>query len=565
MAETITIRTDNWLKNAGIVGLYRILTMENEFAEIKPEADRISFSAELLQNFSDKYFRYFIQKYRNSLSLYRLLDFEKRLQQYEQADIKSLTEKDISSLNEQVESLKKYLKSNSYVAAYPLIQCPFDPLLKEKELKKITLRKKERVEDRADEIRKLITDVREIHDFLRQADTQKYIGAKNVMYGIIKNAWEGISILNPQVKERNMYVEFEKYFVQSVQDYLPQDKSGFKYACFGCEMPIKETKIDLSFMNHIGFDVARKTSHVWDFNNYVIICPLCRLIYACVPAGFTYLYDRGIFVNASMDLREMIRVNNHVFKQVWEKKEDGKSLYAALISGMAKEMNEHTAYELSDVQVVRLEKERYSFSILSRVLLNTVKHCHTDLDFIRKSSYKEGNDIYYIYNEVIRRLLRGENLFLLIHKLIQMQMANSENCYYRMGTVGTVIKINDQFLKEAGYMQEEKKEYSQLEMARIIGHNLQEAYGGFEEGKYNKKLDGIAYRMLNALKTNNKSAFMDSFINAHMYAQKPIPSLFSDNLNQDLAFKDLGYAFVTGMLGEEWKKNNQTDNQKEGR
>lgn len=80
----------------------------------------------------------------------------------------------------------------------------------------------------------------------------------------------------------------------------------------------------------------------------------------------------------------------------------------------------------------------------------------------------------------------------------------------------------------------------------------------FEEGKYNKKLDGIAYRMLNALKTNNKIAFMDSLINAHMYVQKPIPSLFSDYLHQELAFKELGYAFVTGMLGEEWKNEGNT-------
>lgn len=566
MEERIVIRAEDWLKNAGIVGLYRILKESDETAEICVEEDQICFSAELLQGFSEKYFLYFIKRYKSTLSLYRILDFEKEVSRWEEDNYRNFTGEDFSKLNDHVDYLKNKLKSRSYMAAYPLIKCSFDPLQKEKELKKITMKKKESLTDRMGEIQNLVSDLKEIYAFLRQEDSQKYIGAKNAMYGIIKNAWEGISILNPQVKEQNMYVEFEKYFVQSTLDYLKQEKSKWKYHCFSCEMPIKDTNIDLGFMNDIGFDVARKTSHVWDFNNYVHICPLCRLIYACVPAGFTYLYDRGMFVNANANLEEMFRINNNVFSKVWEDNRDGKSLYAALFSSMEQQMREHVEYELSDVQVVRLEKNRYTFSILSRKFLNTVKKCSSDLAFIRKSSFKEGNDISYIYNETMKHLMQGENLFLLIHKLIQMRMNSSENCYFKMGTVGTVIKINDRFLKEAGYMQDEKKEYSQLELARFIGHNLQEAYGGFDEGKYNKKLDGIAYRMLNALKTNNKMAFMDSFINAHMYAQQPIPSLFSDYLNQDLLFKELGYAFVTGMLGEEWKaKENQAENQKEGR
>ncbi|CAL7914279.1 type I-B CRISPR-associated protein Cas8b1/Cst1 [Fusobacterium necrophorum] len=566
MVEKIVIRSEDWLKNAGIVGLYRILKERDERADIFVEEEQISFSADLLQNFSEKYFQYFIKRYKNVLSLYRILNFTANISQYEEKNYETFHEEDLEKLNDHVEDVKKYLKSNSYRAMYPLIRCPFDPLQKERELKKVNLKKTESLKDRISDIQKLLADLKEIHDFLRQEDSQKYIGAKNVMYGIIQNAWKGISILNPQVKEQNMYLEFDKYFVQTAQEYLEQEKTKFKYRCFSCGEAIKDTRIDLSFMNHIGFDVARKTSHVWDFNNCVHICPLCRLIYACVPAGFTYLYDRGIFINANTDLEEMLRINNLVFENVWAENKDGKSLYAALVLGMLKEMNEHAEYELSDIQVVRLEKERYSFSILSRKFLNIIKKCRTDLEYIRKSSFKEGSDIYYIYNETMKRLMQGENLFLLIHKLIQLRISNSENCYYKMGTVSTIIKINDIFLKEVGYMQDEKKEYNPLERARIIGHHLQEAYGGFEEGKYNKKLDGIAYRMLNALKTNNKTAFMDSLINAHMYVQKPIPSLFSDYLNQDLVFKELGYAFVTGMLGEEWKnKDNQSKNEKEGR
>ncbi|KDE63136.1 hypothetical protein FUSO3_06100, partial [Fusobacterium necrophorum BL] len=234
MVEKIVIRSEDWLKNAGIVGFYRILKERDERADIFVEEDQISFSADLLQNFSEKYFHYFIKRYKNVLSLYRILNFTANISQYEEKNYETFLKEDLEKLNEHVENVKKYLKSNSYRAMYPLIRCPFDPLQKERELKKVNLKKTESLKDRISDIQKLLVDLKEIHDFLRQEDSQKYIGAKNAMYGIIQNAWKGISILNPQVKEQNMYLEFDKYFVQTAREYLEQEKTKFKYRCFSC-------------------------------------------------------------------------------------------------------------------------------------------------------------------------------------------------------------------------------------------------------------------------------------------------------------------------------------------
>ncbi|WP_311769623.1 Cas8a1 family CRISPR/Cas system-associated protein [Listeria rocourtiae] len=35
-------------------------------------------------------------------------------------------------------------------------------------------------------------------------------------------------------------------------------------------------------MNSIGFDVGKKSPHVWNFYNDVEICAVCKLIYSCV-------------------------------------------------------------------------------------------------------------------------------------------------------------------------------------------------------------------------------------------------------------------------------------------
>ena len=119
--ETIVIRSEDWLKNAGIIGLYRILEEEesDEKSSISLEEDQIRFSAELLQNFSEKYFRYFIKQYKNVLSLYRTLNFKENISQFKEKNYENFGKEDLEKLNEHVENVKKYLKSNLIPATFP--------------------------------------------------------------------------------------------------------------------------------------------------------------------------------------------------------------------------------------------------------------------------------------------------------------------------------------------------------------------------------------------------------------------------------------------------------------
>ena len=111
-------------------------------------------------------------------------------------------------------------------------------------------------------------------------------------------------------------------------------------------------------------------------------------------------------------------------------------------------------------------------------------------------------------------------------------------------------------------MEKTVKEIDFVSIAKMAGQNLQLRYnnaGSENKEKYNKKLDSIAYRMLNALKTNNKHAFMDILINAYMYVQEQVPTIFATYIEKDLEFKNMGYAFISGMIGDIYKKDNSKD------
>ena len=88
------------------------------------------------------------------------------------------------------------------------------------------------------------------------------------------------------------------------------------------------------------------------------------------------------------------------------------------------------------------------------------------------------------------------------------------------------------------------------------GYFLREAYKRKDPGT--SKLSGIAYRLLNALKVNDKDMFMDTVLNCYLYVKKAVPSILLEVLKDDEdVFKTVGYAFVSGLIeGQEVTKNN---------
>jgi len=576
--RVITVKNSDWLFNCGILGLYNILKYNNDDDDIVLSQDELTFPVSRLENFEEKYFSYLIDTYEKIFSIYRITSFEKFLQDHEESNLENFGEKSLERLNSQIEQVKKYLKSNSYVSAYKMIDLDFDPISKEKELKKVSLKKNETTDDKKGEIKAQMDILKEVVEFFKRKEVKKHVGGRNAMYSIIKNAWTNISIMNSQNKNPDIYKEFNDYFVEPVKEYLDEIDSGnlkAKYRCTSCNAKIKNLSIDLGFMREIGFDVNRKLSHVWDFNNYVAICPVCRLVYACVPAGFTYLYNRGIFVNFSMDLKEIRRINESIKFQVLSNSEGSNIIYRALQEQMNKKINETPSYELSDVQVVRFYNDQdkdsifYRFNVITKSILKIIENCGKCFEVIRNGLFLDGNSTIYLYDEVMNSLMNNENQFLLIQKLMHYKLSMPDKAKYNMNMIANILEINAEYLKEVGIMEKEAKDM--IKTAKSHGFYLQKAYNDYAKkddsnsvsgagsngDTYNKKLGSIAYRMLNALKTNNKHAFMDIMVNAHMYVQKAIPAIFAENLENDLNFKNLGYAFVTGMIG--YADNNKGD------
>jgi len=269
-----------------------------------------------------------------------------------------------------------------------------------------------------------------------------------------------------------------------------------------------------------------------------------------------YVYDRGIYINANFSIKKALNINNNIKTDILvkNKKLSNQSIYRALINSINEKVNENVKYELADIQVIRFENGSYRFNILARKTIETINKSESELNHIINAGFKEAKINYNIYELVVKRIFNNQNLYTLIHKTILYKLTNDESCYYNMSHVESLLYINKKLLGGMGYMQNVDKERDIIKESKSSGYHLREEYKSKEA---DNKLPGISYRLLNALKTDNKNMFMDVTLNCYLYVRKEVPRVFIDALKDDDAFKTIGYAFVAGLIDEKKSKDSQ--------
>ncbi|MBF4694001.1 type I-B CRISPR-associated protein Cas8b1/Cst1 [Fusibacter sp. Q10-2] len=561
---------NDWLFNAGLVGLVNILKKAGDEALLDVKDYYVEFDTQLLEQFEEKYFNYFIETYKETLPWFKIVSYEKEIIHHIGTDYEHFDENALKTLNEYVQkTLKNNLKKDSFVAAYPLVDDERDVIAMGNQIEMISLKKGEQISDVLTQIKETHEKIQPIIAYCNRDDAKKYLAAKNVIYTIIKIAWNGVCFLNPQTKIKDMYVDYRQYFLEPAQVYFDASKKKYKYNCFNCGDLINDNSNVMSFLNAIGFDVGKKTSHVWAFNNDIALCPLCKLIYSCVPAGMTYVYNRGVYINENQRLSRAIRINENLKNHILESHVmNTTTTYKGMITAFNEQFQINLKYELADVQLIQSElikkgkneKILYKFSLFAKHMIEVFYNSRDILKILEKAGYEIGPKkakIYFsVYEQVIERIFNNQNLFTLIHKLILYKLTDPQNCYYQTYHITSILEMNTEILKGVGAVENIEKEV--IKRANSSGYYLREAY---KSKGAKDKLNGISYRLLNALKTNNINMFMDTVLNCYLYTQKSVASIFLETFEDEEHFKSIGYAFVTGLIeGKENDKPNGGNN-----
>lgn len=541
----IRLTLDDVIYNAGILGLCRIFDYAN--LPYERNGQTIEFAESNLENFSEHYLSYLIKEHGNDTSYTKIIE----------SDVGNVIDKkSLDQLNETIDYVKGILSSNSYKNTYPfLTEIPFDFSNAASKLKKIVLRKKQAIDDVQPEIQEMTNLLSECISHLRHPQAKRYLVPRILSYNLIQGFWTNVSILHKTANKKDIYKTYDEYFTKAALDFLEKKKDEKKYAknkfhCATCEnkMGTVSEAFDLTWLQRVGVDAARKSSHYWNHQRDIFICPICNLVYSCIPLGFKIIKGKGFFINNNRSIDELISVNSVSFsdgKQEVLRDQLESMAYYKIIDFMINQAESRKEFEIENIQIVKYDKEMetrpYTFNILSRNKLILINECKREFQNLVGKFTKLNDEYISIYQEVINRLYNGQGFNDLIYQLIR-QIIDGE--YKGTYTVYNILKIsNHQYKGGVHFMTQEE-----LNKVRSYGYYLKTEYRSQET-----KLNGISYRLLNALKVKNPSKFMETLIQAYSYRKLPIPATFVQALNDEEKFQIIGYAFLLGLHGYDGK------------
>ena len=565
--KTIKIELGDWLKNVGIVGLLQILRYKRKNNEILIEEGRfLEFDVSLLENFDKSYFEVFKRKNEKSLSIYKIINKKSRLEtlkieldNYTENSDKKEFLKGIENLNKDIEYIKSKVISNSYKSAYILANnLNIEEMIKK--FSKVKISKKGLTSKEMEISIIQIENLLNVINYLESEDVYKYVMAKNIMYDIIQPFWSNVSFLLKTNNKEDMYKLYKKDFVAPTINFYNSDKTKYKYECFTCDNKIKKLgkpdSFDLTWITKMGADPSRKSSHFWNFYCDAYVCPICNLVYSCIPLGFNVLNGRGIFINNNIDIGMLNMCNIVKFKD--EKDTDNifqgieYATYMSIVNYMEQKNIENLSYELENIQVIKFNSNNptrpYSFSVLSKSIMEMIYKKRKIFNSLIKISVKI-TDKYYInlYDEVINRIYSGSNLFDLIDNLIRLHIKGG---FKAIRVVRGILEINNSLLGGSSMYYKETEKYVGY------GVNLRESY--INKNSENK-LSGITYKLMNSLKTKDIDKFIYTIVNSYMYVGSRVPIDISKALNNEDTFREIGYAFVLGLQSEDKKEGNDNE------
>ncbi len=558
----VKIEIGDWLKNASIVGLLKVLEHKKQsINEVNIQKNYIEFDTLMLEGFEDSYFQVLFKEHGKSISWFKLVSYMDEVNFMAENET---TEKSIDRLNKIIDDMKSksLINSNSYKSAYELLDDENDKIWianKEKELIKIKHKKKYNPLDFKEEVLEQIAIIKDIVNWFKKPEIKKFIMAKNVMYEVIQPFWNNVSILLKTNNKSNMYELYKQDFIDNFIDYSESDKSKNKYNCFTCNNKIKKLSkpeaFDLTWLVKTGVDMSRKSSHFWNMNGDAYICPICNLVYSCLPLGFIVKKKKGIFINNNQNIKALKQCNIVATNYEDKKYEEIENLsYYNILNSMENVSIENIEKEFENIQVVKIDgnndRRPYSFNILSPRLMKILYFNRKNLESLIKIRVKITEKYYLnLYDEVIRRIYDGKNLLDLIHKLLIMYLDDKK--FKGINIIYKILKINSSLMGGKDMRQEDINNF------RNYGIRLKEAY---EKKNAKSKLSGISYRLLNAIKTKDTGKFMDTILNAHMYMRMELPKELGLALRDNDKLQNIGYAFVLGLQSESLKKENEGEN-----
>lgn len=598
----------DWFFNMGIVGFLNILHESEVKKQVIIKEDYIEFDSLLLENFHNYYFDYFMKEYDVSKRVKNSINYSLKYVKANPEKINESIKKIKDNLKKQNDKVKKFDEIN-----YINIKDKLDTIGKIKKFDQI-----EQLEQLTNECVDILK-TKSINDRLT-ANLYKFIisdnyfgqvsffnvakskleleGLKQVMFNdylisiiymgeleslidkedlevLEKYITEKLDYLNKEKDEKRISKASIKIIEQIMKDINSkfikkkkniEDIKSYMNGLETCEMcgTYKGLINDYSESNFAPLGVSNDNAKnmFWNQDSKYSICDICKLILFCTPAGATYTKKNYIenednefysFVNMDTSIDDIYNTNINL-----KKLKDRENPFNDLVIDIVSENKEKSEWQLQNILFVE-----FKASIEAKKCKMNYFNMPT---YLAKFFVNEKNSklIQSIYNQrfkanIVDILLKNKDLKHIISKSLRDKikdfLEDGHKSNISSNDIFKAIKIRaliDSYKKGVSKMNDKK-----LQVVKFAGHEIHDYYVNTNS---KNKINGVAYKLLNAVKVGNKKDFMDTILRVFISAEKSVPSVFIEIMaEKDLDFESIGHAFITGLISEKYEASKESN------
>lgn len=555
--ECFAITTGDFLKNAGIVGMWYMLEMstaiKNTDYGISENEQELWIAKDFAieADWTEMYFKAFVAGL-GSFTVYEsvLEKIQSCLQKLETEDWNSGKE-----IKDNFKFINEKLLSNSYLAGFENIKDKIEDSETYLNLKKNKLSDKQ-------EQQELKIRLQKLQQFLAQPLCKETFTMKSIIYTYINRFWDGKCFLLRANAKKDMRELFEKEFSEPLRKYWRNDHEKAKDLCVDCGMSMdSKEKVSIAFMKEMADDLSRKKSAFWNCKVDAYLCPVCAYLYALSPLGFQLYANKFVFLNMNESIRSLISANQKSSKNA--------------LSSEKKEEEKHSAWFSRNLNIVLAEKgtsniqvilrgiqaeDKYICNIIGKEALSILEKekVNNALNYLGTHPFiKLNGDFFNIHEAVVMNVLNYQNQYTLLNRLMKEAIENEGVLLAAYWVY--VVQVWTRLVRY-GKDKERNVTMSQKTM-RNNGYNLRKAIMEAKGVTKDDCLRGTIYQLLNALSVKDTGKFIDIVIRLYSSTKLLMPDGFVDMLCGQEVFQELGYAFVLGLKGSYW--NNKSGDKKE--
>lgn len=286
----------------------------------------------------------------------------------------------------------------------------------------------------------------------------------------------------------------------------------------------------------LGVSGDNAVNFFWNGNVKLPISNIVRLILLCAPAGTSDKRDGFYtFVNTNEIIIKLLKSNDQF------NKEDVDEVYSTFMYNKFDEKEIKANYYLDGISFVEFIADGEAKK--SIVKHYSISRKTAEFIIIDGKKYVKPMNGKVFKNKVIKCIMMNIGL-----KNIMIDELRECIKYGSGYTWDVKLACETKYILQDRRDEMDNQGKTLVESAYSSGWAIKSKFG--TEDTSIKKIKGIAYRLLNAVKVGNKKEFYDSVLRICMSTDFNMPKALVDVMDQSEAFDSVAIAFIAGLLGQ---------------